>query len=235
MAYNPPVDKEGTKEGHLSVDMAGLKVLIPETELVPLVYDQSSLHYVGGDIRFVITEYIPEINLAYASQKMAMDILQEPVLEKLLNGETMVGLVAALKDYGAFVSISGVRGLLRNEVFSDSGVAVKDIYKVGDKIRVNFLRYSENGLILLAPEEVYSTRSAFQFEDLRSKQIVLGKVVNIHPDRVYVNILPGIDVMCPTPEYIYNLSVNEMVQVRIGKIDQEKRRVRGIVVYSLER
>lgn len=220
----------------LKIDCAGTKVIIPGNEIVPLKFGQSISNYTGKEVDFIVTEVSEKVNLVFGSCIRAAQKKEAPILEKLLAGEVVEGIIANLLDHGAYINIGGsVEGLMKNIDFSDDGTCMKDVCNVGESIRVKYLKTSSKGTFIFIPEQIRRGSSALTFEDLARHQHVIGTVVSVYPDRVYVNILPGLDCMCENPKHIDQLKEYERVTVVLIKVDQEKRRVRGAIKDVLDR
>lgn len=220
----------------LKIDCAGKKVIIPGKEIVPLKFGQSISNYTGKEVDFIVTEVSEEVDLIFGSCVKAAQKKEAPILEKLFAGEVIEGVIANLVDHGAYINIGGaVEGLMKNIDFSDDGTCMKDVCNVGESIRIKYLKTSSKGTFIFVPEKVRHGSSALTFEDLARHQHISGTVVSVYPDRVYVNILPGIDCMCENPKNIDQLKEYEKVTVVLIKVDQEKRRVRGAIKDVLDR
>jgi len=218
---------------NLIVDCNGKKVIIVKEEIEPLPFGQSFTRYVGTEIKFVVIDYVEEVGLVYGSNKKAIEMLKKPIMEKLNNGEVVEGNITYILNHGAYVSIGMVSGLLKNQNFSDDGTRVGDIYREGEKIRVKLLRMSERGNLLFAPEKKIKGDSEISIKDYERGQQVSGIVVKVCIDKVYVNIAPGLDMLCPFPDTVAEIKEGDFARMKITKVFPEKKRVRGIILSIL--
>lgn len=221
---------------NLVIEYHGQKVVIEKSEVEPLPYNQSIVRYVGGEIKFIVIEYEPTLNLIFGSNKKAIAKEKKPILEKLKNGESLTGYIIKIFPHGAYVSIgtSGtVTGLLKNVNYSNDGTTIMERCREGEPIKVKFLRYSGKGTILLETPEKISSKSAFSLDDYDRGQIVYGKVVKLCVDKIFVNIATGLDAMCCIPDTVTGLTEGDMVAIRIIKVDREMKRVRAVITTKM--
>lgn len=224
-----------TKDTHLLVECGGKKVIIPGNEVKPLVNSQGIQWYSCKEVEFIVTEVAEDVDLVFGSCILAYEKKTAPYREKLFNGEVVEGVITNILDHGAYISVGGVEGLMRNSDFSDDGTAMKDVCSIGEHIRVKYLKTSTLGTYIYVPEKKRQGDSILKFEDLTVRSCVYGTVVSVYPDRVYVNIAPNLDCMCENPKWVDHLKDYEKVSVVLTKVDQERRRVRGVIKEVISR
>ena len=228
---------DGKIEPFLTIDCNGSKVIIEQSEVVFFPYSKSLKSLVGEEIIFTVKEVFPN-NIVYGSMKEAFEVKNRPIIDLLEKGEILEGKVVYETNYGAYIDIKGVQGFLKNIDFSDDGTEVTKIYPKGSIIKVKFKRYSQNGNILLLPEEKRHGSSAVEKSDIRKGQEYIGKIVGIIPDRMFVNIIPDVDCMCRVPaQFGETYRMKEYVLVRITFVGEKngKLMVRGEVMSKVNR
>ncbi|MEM9162367.1 MAG: S1 RNA-binding domain-containing protein [Cyanobacteria bacterium P01_F01_bin.4] len=126
------VEVTGTNKGGVIADVNGLRGFIPRSHLTKRVEDLNE--FVGQTLSVAFLEVNPEANKLVLSQRIAS---QAATMAKLSEGQLVEGTVAALKPFGVFVDLDGVRGLLHVKQISKGYVSsVGDVFTVGQAIKV---------------------------------------------------------------------------------------------------
>ncbi len=234
MAQTTQAQLDG-EEPYVVVSCNYRRVIIYESELVPLPFKQSIVTYVGTDISFIIVAYDKETETVIASNKKAVENELKPTLDALYAGKALKGRIIHLVPHGAYITVNGVGGLMRNRDYADNGRTLREDFREGQPIVVKYKATSNRGTILFVPEHPIIDDNNWKISDFERGQVAIGRVVAVFPDRVYVNIAPRIDVMCRYPQCIANLQQEEMVKIRITKVDEEQKKIRGTILIGLNR
>jgi len=249
-AYQLGMPVEGTvaavNKGGLDVTVAGVRAFCPISQL-ELRHVQDATSYIGQKLSFRITKYEEDRRGAniVLSRRALLEYEQrgraEATLGKLTVGAVMPGVVIGLKDWGAFVDIGGVEGMLH---VSELGFArverPSDVLSVGQQIDVQIIRVEKRNdpkrpmqisLSLKAlqndPWEGVGTRYA---EGTR----VRGKVRRIESFGAFVELEPGVDGLLPvselsgsrTPRQARDLtSVGTELELVVRSVEPERRRI----------
>ena len=174
------------------------------------------------------------------SRREAMQKAKEEAKEKiwldLKIGNVYPGLVKAITDFGAFVDLGGVDGLLHITDMSWSKIShPSEVVALGDKIEVMILNMDkESGKVSLGLKQ----RLPDPWADIESKYIVgakvKGKVVNILPYGVFVELEKGIEGLIHISEVSWTKRVNnpsemfavgDMVEAQVISVDKDSRRI----------
>lgn len=222
--------KDGKDEDNevLCVDCHGTNVFIKREDAVLYPFSNALSRLVGDEVKFCIKsieEYKTKDEKIWGSMKMVQEILIAPVMERLKNGEVMKGIVLNSVAYGAYIAVGDVKGLMKNTDFTDDGGEIRDFYQRGSEIMVKYKNTSARGMIYFEPEEKRKGTSPVKINNLSVGMVLAGKIVNSYPDRVYVNVIPGVDVVCFCPKNMGELRDNDYVQVRITRLYMEGDRV----------
>ncbi len=126
--------------GGLSVVVEEAKIFIPAS-LVSDVYEKDLSKYQGQEIEFVISEFNPRKNRIIGDRRQLIVAeraeLQKALFEKIAVGDVVTGTVKNVTDFGAFVDLGGVDGLLHISEMSWGRVEnPKKVFKVGEEIKV---------------------------------------------------------------------------------------------------
>ena len=174
------------------------------------------------------------------SRREAMQKEKEAVKEKiwldLKVGGIYTGTVKAITDFGAFVDLGGVDGLLHITDMSWSKIShPSEIVAIGDKIEIAILNLDkDSGKISLGLKQ----RLPDPWQDIEAKFSVgtkiKGKIVNILPYGVFVELEKGIEGLIHVSEISWTKRVNnpsemfaigDMVETQVLSVDKESRRI----------
>ena len=127
-------------EGGLSVVVDEVRIFIPAS-LVSNVYEKDLSGYAGKEIEFVVTEYNPKRRRYIGDRKQLLVAkkaeMQKELLERIKEGDVVEGIVKNVTDFGAFIDLGGVDGLLHISEMSWGRVEnPKKNFKVGQVLNV---------------------------------------------------------------------------------------------------
>ena len=184
--------------GGLSVVVEEAKVFIPAS-LVSDVYEKDLSKYQGQEIEFVISEFNPRRNRVIGDRRQLLVAekaeLQRALFEKLNVGDTVTGVVKNVTDFGAFIDLGGVDGLLHISEMSWGRVeSPKKVFKVGEEIQVLVKDINETKVALsLKFPETNPWANAAEVYALGNE--VTGKVARMTDFGAFVELAPGIDAL----------------------------------------
>jgi len=161
---------------------------------------------------------------------------KEKIWQELKVGAICSGTVKAITDFGAFVDLGGVDGLLHITDMSWSKIShPSEVVALGDKIDVVILNLDrESGKVSLGLKQ----RLPDPWQDIDTKYVVgtkaKGKVVNILPYGVFVELEKGIEGLIHVSEISWTKRINnpsemfaigDTVETQILSVDKESRRI----------
>lgn len=184
--------------GGLSVVVEEARVFIPAS-LVSDVYEKDLSKYEGHEIEFVISEFNPRRNRVIGDRRQllvaAKAELQKALFEKIHVGDTVTGTVKNVTDFGAFIDLGGVDGLLHISEMSWGRVeSPKKVFKVGEEIQVLIKDINETkvALSLKFPE---TNPWANASTDYAVGTEVTGKVARMTDFGAFIELAPGVDAL----------------------------------------
>ena len=184
--------------GGLSVAIEEVRVFIPAS-LVSDVYEKDLSKYQGQEIEFVISEFNPRRNRIIGDRRQLLVAekaeLQRELFEKINVGDTVVGTVKNVTDFGAFIDLGGVDGLLHISEMSWGRVEnPKKVFKVGDEVKVLIKDINDTkvALSLKFPETNPWANAA---ENFAVGKEVTGKVARMTDFGAFVELAPGVDAL----------------------------------------
>ena len=179
--------------GGLSVVVDEARVFIPAS-LVSDTYEKDLSKYQDQEIEFVISEFNPRRNRVIGDRRQLL-VAEKAEKQKELFEKLHVGVVKNVTDFGAFIDLGGVDGLLHISEMSWGRVEnPKKVFKVGDelKVLVKDIHDTKIALSLKFPE---SNPWANAAEDYAVGTVITGKVARMTDFGAFVELAPGVDAL----------------------------------------
>ncbi len=244
--YVEGVGKEAVKGG-LIADVDGVRAFVPASQLAPR-YVEKIGEFVGKDMKLKIIEVDKQKKRIVASRKAV--ILEESAAkkkeawEKLEEGIVIRGVVRRLTDFGAFVDVGGVDGLVHITDLSWGHVKhPSEVVKPNQEIDVKVLSLDrERERIQLGYKQLQPRPWDNAAEKYPVGSIVEGKVVRIVTFGAFVELEPGLDGLvhisqcAPTKIAKVEDAVNvgDIVHVKVLSVDTEAKRISLSIRQALE-
>ena len=225
-------------KGGLSVDV-GLPAFLPgsQVDLRP-VRDMDAL--VGTEHEFKIVKYNKRRGNIVVSRRAILEAerqaLREKTLQILKDGAVLEGTVKNVTDYGVFVDLGGIDGLVHITDLSWGRVGhPSQLYQIGDKITVKVLHFDREkervslGVKQLTPDPWLNADEKYP---IGTK--ITGRVVSLTDYGAFVEVEPGIEGLIHISEMSWTrkirhpsqlLKVGDTVEAMVLNIDVEKKRI----------
>ncbi len=228
----------GKVKGGFTVELMNIKAFLPGS-LVD-IRPTKETDYIEGkvlDFKIIKMDKIRN-NIVLSRKAVLMDQNSNPdeVAEKYTEGKTVSGFVKNLTDYGAFIDLGGIDGLLHITDISWRRINhPSELLKVGDQAKVIVLKYdTEKNRVSLGMKQLEDDPWNKIPEKLVVNEVYKGKVANIADYGVFVDLGDNIEGLIRTAELNWtnkNINPNKVVnlgdeiEVKVIEIDDEKRRV----------
>ncbi|RUL88113.1 30S ribosomal protein S1 [Tautonia sociabilis] len=225
-------------KGGLEVEVDCMRGFLPVGQ-IELGYVADPEVYVNQRFQVIVTEANPREKNLVVSRKALLEQqraeLREKTWAELQEGQVRKGTVRSIKDFGAFVDLGGVDGLIHvSDLAWSRGVKVEDVVKIGDEVEVKVLKIEREkdrvglGLKQLAPSPWDTVEHRYG-----RGQVVKGKVVKLMEFGAFVEIEPGVEGLIHISELAPGRvrRVRDVVQegqdvdARILDIDAEQKRM----------
>ena len=223
-------------DGGLSVVVDEVRIFIPAS-LVSVVYEKVLSKYAGQEIEFVISEYNPKRRRYIGDRKQLIVAkkleMQKELFEKIKVGDIVEGTVKNVTDFGAFIDLGGVDGLLHISEMSWGRVEnPKKVFKVGETLKV-LIKDIDGTKVALSLKFDDSN----PWKDAATKyavgNVVTGKVARMTDFGAFVELEPGIDALLHVSqiakEHIEKpsdvLSVGQEVTAKVVDFNEEGKKI----------
>ena len=235
-----PVDGRvaGVIKGGYEVTVGGLRGFCPFSQM-ELRRVESEQEYVGRVLAFRVTKFAEGGRNIVLSRRALLEEqaakAAEETRKKILLDAVLPGTVVSLADFGAFVDLGGVQGLVPMSELSHARVErASDRLRVGEQVTVKVLRLDEaKGKITLSLKALEGDPWAGVPGRLRERQVVRGRAVRATEFGVFVELLPGVDGLLHTSEIPRHragamresVAAGAEIAVMIINVDLAKRRI----------
>lgn len=227
-------------KGGFTVSVKGIVAFLPGSQLdIRPIRDIDHLMYI--DQPFIIVKMDrPRGNIVVSRrailEQSANHGQRAELLETLEEGHKVTGIVKNITDYGAFIDLGGIDGLLHVTDLSWRRVDhPSDILTIGSKIEAVVTRYNkETGRVSLGLKQLQNDPWHGVAENFKVGEKVKGKVTNIADFGAFVEIASGLEGLIYYTELTWTkknvhpskiLNVGDEVETLILDIDTEKRRI----------
>ena len=185
-------------DGGLSVVIDETKVFIPAS-LVSDTYEKDLSKYAGQEIEFVITEFNPRKRRIIGDRKQLLVAkkakMREEVMSKIAVGQVVTGTVKNVTDFGVFIDIGGVDGLLHVSEISWGRIEnPKKKFKPGDEVKA-YIKDINNDKIALSLKFDNENPWINVAEKYPVGSVVKGKVARMTDFGAFVELEEGVDAL----------------------------------------
>ncbi len=223
-------------DGGLSVVVEDVRIFIPAS-LVSDTYERDLSKYAGQEIEFVITEFNPKRRRCIGDRKQlivaAKAELQAAVFARIAEGDVVEGTVKNVTDFGAFVDLGGVDGLLHISEMSWGRIEhPMKVFKVGQVLNVLVKEINGNKVALSLKFD-----DANPWKDAATKyavgNIVTGKVARMTDFGAFIELDNGVDALLHVSQISKEriekpsdvLSVGDEVTAKITDFNEETKKI----------
>jgi len=190
-------------------------------------------HIKVGDIMEVeVIEVDPDAHRLRVSRKKMLPKPFELFRQKYSQGDIVSGLITNLTDFGAFIRIDQVEGLLRNQDLDwNRGTKCKDILKKGDEVKVKIINIDvEREKISLSRKALLDTPVQLFAKTHRVGNIINGTIRDIKEFGVFVTIGENVDALIRNedmpPQFKEELTKGQEIEGMIIALDTRRDRIR---------
>lgn len=213
----------GNNKGGLEVEVNGIRGFMPISQ-IDLYRVETPEQFLNQRLRCIVTEARPDERNLVVSRRALLEKDREEQREKtwaeLAEGQIREGVVRSIKDFGAFVDLGGVDGLLHLSEMSWQRVGkAEDVVQPGQTVRVVVLKIDrETRKVGLGLRQLQTSPWDAIDANFPPKSVVKGKVTRVTEFGAFVEVEPGIEGLV----HISELATHRVRRVTdIVKIGQE--------------
>lgn len=226
-------------KGGFTVDVEGVKAFLPGS-LVDVRPVKEPVIIEGKEIEFKIIKLDQKRNNIVISRRAVLETEykaeREEILKNLQEGDVVKAVVKNLTDYGAFLDLGGVDGLLHITDMAWKRIKYpSEVVNIGDEVEVKVLKFDrERARVSLGLKQLGSDPWGDIVERYPQNSQTSGKVTNIADYGAFVEIEDGVEGLVHVSEMDWTnknvnprkfVAVGQEVNVMILEIDAERRRI----------
>ena len=222
--------------GGLCAEVEGARVFIPAS-LVSDSYEKDLNKYDGQEIEFVISEFNPRRNRVIGDRRQLLVAeraeKQKELFAKLNVGDVVEGTVKNVTDFGAFIDLGGVDGLLHISEMSWGRVEnPKKVFTVGQTVRVFIKNITDTKIALSMKFEDENPWNGAA-EKYAVGNVVKGKVARMTDFGAFVELAPGVDALLHVSQISHEhvekpadvLKIGQEVEAKIVDFNEEEKKI----------
>ncbi len=229
----------GKVKGGFTVDLAGIRAFLPGS-LVDVRPVRDTAHLENKELEFKVIKLDQKRNNVVVSRRAVLEAEnsaeREALLETLTEGLEIKGIVKNLTDYGAFVDLGGVDGLLHITDMAWKRIKhPSEIVNVGDEINVKVLKFDrERNRVSLGLKQLGED----PWVDIKGRypegSKVKARVTNLTDYGCFAELEEGVEGLVHVSEMDWTnknvnpsrvVSLGEEIEVMVLEIDEERRRI----------
>lgn len=233
----------GTNKGGFDVEVGGTRCFCPKGQIDNVYFTDSEV-YVGQTHHFQVSKFDEGGRNIVLSRRVILDKEKEANLEKVLAtidvGDRVEGKVTRIEDYGVFVDLGGISGLVPNsELGYGSFSTARERMKIGDSLEVAILAIDDDPKrqgekrIRLSVKTILPDPFTAHLPDLKIGSLVPGKVARMESFGAFVELFAGVDGLIHISEVANQrirhpsdvLKVGQEVSVRVLDVDPLAQRI----------
>ena len=229
----------GKVKGGFTVELNGIRAFLPGS-LVDVRPVRDTLHLEGKELEFKVIKLDQKRNNVVVSRRAVIEsensAERDQLLENLQEGMEVKGIVKNLTDYGAFVDLGGVDGLLHITDMAWKRVKhPSEIVNVGDEITVKVLKFDrERTRVSLGLKQLGEDPWVAIAKRYPEGTKLTGRVTNLTDYGCFVEIEEGVEGLVHVSEMDWTnknihpskvVNVGDVVDAMVLDIDEERRRI----------
>ena len=229
----------GSVKGGMTVDVQGIKAFLPGS-LAEVIPTKDLDHLLGNYEEFKVIKLDKDKNNVVLSRKAVLQEVNSEEREKLLagldEGQVVKGIVKNLTDYGAFVDLGGIDGLLHITDISWSRINhPSEAINIGEELQVKIIKYDrEAQKVSLGVKQLIDDPWVGIEDKFPLNTSIMAKVTNLTDYGFFAEIETGVEGLVHVSEIDWTnknihpskvVQLKDKVEVMILEVDEEKRRI----------
>jgi small subunit ribosomal protein S1 len=230
--------------GGLLIEMEGIRGFMPVSQLSADNYPrvtgadkdeimQKLTSLIKKPLKVRVLDVSRKDNKLIFSEKEAIKDDMQARFSELTVGDEVEGIITGVIDFGAFVNIDGIEGLIHiSEISWERVEDPKKYVKTGDKVKARIIAIDKDRLSL-SLKQMQEDPWLNEVKEFKKDSLVEGRVTRITPFGAFVQLSPAVEALVHVsemskdegtdPEKVFN--VNETKQFKVLDIDKEARKI----------
>lgn len=238
---NKPVDGKitGKVKGGMTVDIGGISAFLPGSQIA-LKAPKNTDSLIGQSYSFKILNLNHKGANVIISRRVILEEernkLREETLKTLQEGSTVKGTVKNLTDYGAFIDLGGIDGLLHISDMSWGRISHPgELFSIGDIVEIVILTFDqENEKVTLGYKQKKADPWATAEENYPSGRKVIGKIITITDYGIFIELEEGVEGLIHVSELDWveksikpskYFSIGDKVEAAVLKVSKDDKRI----------
>ncbi|MGJ8692326.1 MAG: 30S ribosomal protein S1 [Thalassotalea sp.] len=229
----------GKVKGGFTVEVSDIRAFLPGS-LVDVRPVRDTAHLEGKDLEFKVIKLDQKRNNVVVSRRAVIEsessVERDALLESLQEGQEVKGIIKNLTDYGAFVDLGGIDGLLHITDMAWKRVKhPSEIVNVGDEIQVKVLKFDrERTRVSLGMKQLGEDPWVAIANRYPEGAKLTGRITNLTDYGCFVEIQEGVEGLVHVSEMDWTnknihpskvVNLGDEVEVMVLEIDEERRRI----------
>jgi len=228
----------GSNTGGLELKVAGQRAFMPASQ-IDLQRVENFTPWLGTNVKCKVIELDKRAKKIVVSRRAVLEeeakAAREELLGKIEPGQVLEGTVRNIKEFGAFVDLGGIDGLVHISDLSYGRVKkVEEVVNVGDKVRVKVLKIEKDGeRISLGMKQVEPDPWDAVQVKYHAGDTVTGRVTKLTNFGAFVELEPGIEGLIPMGELSWDrvarpsqiVQEDQQVTVKVLEVDAKRQRI----------
>ena len=229
----------GKVKGGFTVEVSDIRAFLPGS-LVDVRPVRDTAHLEGKDLEFKVIKLDQKRNNVVVSRRAVIEsessVERDQLLESLQEGQEVKGIIKNLTDYGAFVDLGGIDGLLHITDMAWKRVKhPSEIVNVGDEIQVKVLKFDrERTRVSLGMKQLGEDPWVAIANRYPEGAKLTGRITNLTDYGCFVEIQEGVEGLVHVSEMDWTnknihpskvVNLGDEVEVMVLEIDEERRRI----------
>jgi small subunit ribosomal protein S1 len=228
----------GTVKGGLTVDI-GIDAFLPASQ-ADLRFIKDLSQFIGKKLQFLVTEVNREKRNVVLSRRKLLEIDQkkrrDETLSRIREGDMIEGTVTGITDFGAFIDIGGIEGLLHiGDIAWHRIDKVDSVLKAGELVTVKVLKIdTQKNKISLGLKQALPRPWDSAPEKYPAGSVLNGRVTSITDFGVFVEVEPGVEGLLHSSELYWDgrkenlkkvFTVGQQLEVKVLSVDKNKEKM----------